>query len=219
MPFTMVAPSPFAAFQAQDGSRYAADNNGLASGVTIDDVLSMLSDGCVPLGIPGSDGAALAVLLADYALANSTAAQAAFNSSTAGALTLPAGLFTFDAELFLTNTGTTSHFWNVLFGGTATLASIAYSIVGNSTTAAGAAASGYSGYANAATAFQATPASTSATEFAAVKLRGILNVSAAGTVIPQVQLSAAPGGAQKAKAGSFFRALQLPASGLIGSWS
>lgn len=155
----------------------------------------------------------------DFNLTNGTAAQQALNGSPNGAITLPVGNYLFESQYYITNTGITSHFWEVLFGGTAVLSNIGYSIVGNTLTAAGAGTGNFAGYANAATVFQATPASTSATENAVISLYGVFVVSTAGTLIPQVQLSAAPGGAQKMKAGSFFLITSMPTAAVVGAWS
>lgn len=165
------------------------------------------------------DAEQFCILLADYVLTNGTAAQAALNASTNGAVALGVGTYAFEAQYYLTNTGTTSHFWETLFAGTATISNILYSIAGNSLTSAGAGTGAFNGVAKVATAIQATPASTSATENALVQLVGVLTTTAAGTLIPQIQLSAAPGGAQAMKAGSFFRIWHMSPSGLIGNWT
>jgi len=160
------------------------------------------------------------ILAADYTLTNGTSAQAALNSTTNGALTLQAGLtYAFEAAYLITNTGTTSHYWETLFGGTATITAINYVIQGNTLTANGAGTGGYAGWSNVGTAVQATAASTSATENAMILLQGTVTINAAGTFIPQIELSAAPGGAQKMKAGSFFRIWQMPGTGAVGDWS
>ncbi len=161
-----------------------------------------------------------AILAADYTLANVNTAQAALNATATGALTLAAGTYAFEAEYYVTNTGTTSHTWSTLFGGTAVLTSIGYAAFGNSLTAAGPAAGTIqSGYVANASAAAVTAASTSATEFVTVLLRGVVVIGTAGTIIPQVKLSAAPGGAQTMKAGSYFRAWALAGTGAVGNWS
>jgi hypothetical protein len=160
------------------------------------------------------------VLASDFTLTNGTAAQKAFNSSANGAITLKAGFsYYFEAFYFITNTGTTAHTWSVLFGGTATYTSIVYSIVGNSLTAAGTGVGVLFGMGNSAAAFVATPSSTSATENAAITLQGVITINAGGTVIPQVQLSAAPGGTQLMKAGSNIVFYELAGQGAVGAWS
>lgn len=157
---------------------------------------------------------------ANYTLANVTTAQPAFNGSTNGAVTLGAGnKYFFEAQYLIANTGTTSHTWSVLFGGTATLTAISYAALGLSGTATGALASGVLfGQSAVATAVVVTAASTSATEFVTVMLYGYVSVNAAGTFIPQVKLSAATGVAANVLPGSYFRMWKVP-TGPIGTWS
>ncbi len=179
--------------------------------------------------IPGVtvDTEYLAYLTADYTLVNGTGVQAALNSTTNGALALyPAALgtlYAFEAQYFITNTGTVSHTWSTLFGGTMAPTSFGYSAVGNSLTASGTGTGSLAGYCNAQTAFVATPASVSATENVLIQLEGTMFVplSGAGTLIPQIQLSAAPGGTQKMKIGSYFRVWSIsPGDGnVVGPWS
>ncbi len=166
-------------------------------------------------------------LKTDYPLANITTVQAALNATPNGALNLvsnPQGsLFAFEAQYFITNTGTTSHFWETLFGGTMAPTAFGYSAFGNSLTAVGAGTGAFAGYCNAQTAFQVTPASTSGSENALIQLEGtiLLPANGGGTIIPQIQLSAAPGGAQVMKAGSFFRVWPISqgAGNVVGPWS
>jgi hypothetical protein len=169
----------------------------------------------------------LCVLNADYTLINGTGVQAALNATTNGALTLnPSAVgswYAFEAQYFLTNTGTTSHTWDTLFGGTVVPTEFGYSALGNSLTAVGAGTGSLAGYCNALTAFAVTPASVSGSENALIQLEGSLFVpaNAGGTLIPQIQLSAAPGGVQKMKAGSFFRLWMLSQNegNVVGPWS
>jgi hypothetical protein len=118
----------------------------------------------------------------------------AMGGSANGAITLVAGkTYAFEGQYILTNTGTTSHTWATLFGGTATLTSILYSIFGLSSTSSAPATGGLTGYGTAATAVVATAASTSATENVTIQFNGVLTVNAGGTLIPQMQASARPG--------------------------
>lgn len=144
--------------------------------------------------------------------------------SANGAITLQAGkTYAFEANYILTNTGTTSHTWATLFGGTATLTSIVYSIFGLSATSSAPATGGLTGFANAATAVVATAASTSATENVTIQISGVLTVNAAGTLIPQMKASARPGATGTpgvvVKAGSFFRIWEMAGTGTVGNWS
>jgi hypothetical protein len=161
------------------------------------------------------------MLASDYTLSDVNTAQAAFNATTNGAYTVLGNTtYEFEAVYLITNTGTTSHTWAVLFGGTATFTSLAYlaqahTSTGNALTAASEI------YATAATATVVTAASTSATENVTVKLRGLMRVNAGGTLIPQVKLSAATGGTEKMLANSFFRCWQIGNGSIatVGSWS
>lgn len=159
---------------------------------------------------------------------DSNTAAALFTANN-GAITLPIGTYFFEGNYYITNTGTTSHTWAVLFGGTAAFnaAGTAYQAFGNSfTTANTPATGGLSGFftgSTLTTAVVVTAASTSATEQVAVQVTGTLSVSTGGTVIPQMKASARPGASGTPgvvhKAGSFFRIWQVPTLGVNGNWS
>lgn len=163
------------------------------------------------------------VLSADYTLTDSATAQKAFNSSTNGAVTLASSTsYEFEAQYVITNTGATSHTWSVLFAGTATFTSLLYTATGRTgDTSAATLTAEKSAYTTAATALVVTDASTTATEFVIIKLRGILRVNAGGTVIPQVKLSAQANGTQKMLANSFikFRPFGSDTETTTGTWS
>src|SRR5437016_8208986 len=98
----------------------------------------------------------------------------------------------------LTNTGTTSHTWATLFAGSATFnATSAYTVYGNSSGTANAAATGgLTGFISGtsmSTAVVVTPASTSATEQVTIVGQGTFFINAGGTVIPSLVASARPG--------------------------
>lgn len=168
------------------------------------------------------DAESFDVLAAAFGLQNQTAAQPVFNSTTNGAFTVAGGAFyAFEELLLLTNTGTTSHTWSMVWGGTATFTTFAAQAYGNSSGTANAAATGgLSGFTTApGTAITLTPASTSATEQALMYMEGVFKVNAGGTIIPQVGLSAQPGGTQTAVKGSFIRFWPLVGFGALGNWS
>lgn len=116
--------------------------------------------------------------------------------------------------------GTTSHTTSLLFGGTATLTSILYRAYTNTGDTV---ANGTCNVAaiEVATAVAVKGASTSATEQISIRVRGVVRVNAAGTLIPQFQYSSAPGGAPSVLANSFFRLLKLGAGTdtTQGTWS
>lgn len=123
--------------------------------------------------------------------------QAVFGTS-ADEFTLDgATTYDFEAQYELSRAaGTTSHTFATLLGGTATFTSIDYfAEVMNPTGNVLANVQG----------LHVTAANTSATEYIVVKLRGQMRINTAGTVIPQFQYSAAPGGAPTIKRNSFFK--------------
>ena len=162
--------------------------------------------------------------LVDATIASNTALFAATGAAT-GAVTLVAGTaYQFEEFVWVTNTGTTSHTWAVLFGGTATFTRIAY--LAQATTSTGAALTAVSQIpAAVATAITVTAASTSATENVVIKRSGIMTVNVGGTVIPQIIASARPGASGTPgvtiKAGSHFRIYPIGAAAniVIGNWS
>ncbi len=144
--------------------------------------------------------------------------------SANGALTVVAGkTYAFEAMYILTNTGTTSHTWSVLFAGGASFTTITYDILGVSGTASTPGAGILTGYATVATAIVATAASTSATENVTIMLKGVFVVNTGGTIIPQMQASARPGASGTpgvvVKKGSYFRCWALGGAGAVGNWS
>lgn len=151
--------------------------------------------------------------------ANSTSAQPWF--PTNGGVSV-AGSTTYLAEgsLHLSRSaGTTSHTTSVLFGGTATLTSIRGSCRAKTgDTTANAAVN--STIIDVATALIVKAASTSATEQIALHCVWSIRTNGAGTLIPQFQYSAAPGGAPTVKANSFFTMTPLGTSSVDsnGTW-
>lgn len=99
--------------------------------------------------------------------------------------------------------GTTSHFSSILFGGTATLTAISYEVETAQAADTGLAAR-KSRRSSSAAALAVTSSSVDATEVVTITVKGNVRVNAAGTFIPQLQYSAAPGGAPTVAAGSFF---------------
>jgi hypothetical protein len=126
--------------------------------------------------------------------------------------------------------GTTLHTLSYGFGGTATLNNIAYTrnwqYSGTSFTAPSVSSTGFILQAFVQTAAQTSLTSNEGTNAAAaywiVYIRGTVSVNAAGTFIPQYQLSAAPGGAYTTQIGSYFKLSPMSASGSntsIGTWA
>lgn len=165
-------------------------------------------------------------LVADYTLADSASAQAAFNATTNGAVTLPATTgYMIDMLILLTNTGTTSHTWSLLFAGAATitaagtlLAVDAYTATSNALTAK---SSIYIVGAGISSATAVTAASTSATENVSIRVFGRININGAGTLIPQIKASAQPNGTEKVLAGSYIALWPIGTNtaASVGNWS
>lgn len=168
-------------------------------------------------------------LASDYTLADSNTAQKAFNASTNGAITLPASSsYLLEATYMITNTGTTSHTWGVLFAGTATITALDFTVTGRTgvtsqatlTAVTSASQSNGSGSLPS-TNLVATAASVSATENVLLDIKGTLRINASGTFIPQIKLSAATTVAATMKRGSFIRLTPFGAdtAAVLGNWS
>ncbi len=161
----------------------------------------------------------------DFTLANSGGtAEKCFNGSTSGQVTVPASMtYYFEWMVALTNTGTTSHTWGLLFGGGATLTSgmgIGSSWTAAATSNALAAVSQiYS--TTLGSVLVLTAASTSATENVIMQYRGVIRINGAGTLIPQIKASAATTGTAKVLANSHFRMYPIGAdsTAFLGPWT
>lgn len=174
---------------------------------------------CIAAEIPGGATVLFAVATERFVAAGEakhwkalTAGEAGQNVNTAqpwfptsGGVTLQASTtYRFRGSFHSTRAaGTTSHTTSLLFGGTATLTSIAYKVHVKTGDAAGLADSSMVESA-VATATQIKAASTSATEVIVFTVEGIVRINAAGTFIPQFQYSAAPGGAPTIQNNTFF---------------
>lgn len=158
----------------------------------------------------------------DYIAANSASAQQVFNATASGAITVTGSTaYMFEAVYYISRSaGTTSHTLATLFGGTATFTSITYLAETTSTTdnVLGAVSRIYG---TGATALTVTAASTSATENITVILKGMIRTNAGGTVIPQIQYSATPGGDPTIVRNSYFRLTPVGNSSVVsvGNWS
>jgi hypothetical protein len=148
-------------------------------------------------------------------------ANQAFNATTNGAMNLPANTsYLMDFTYLITNTGTTTHTWGTLFGGTAGITSIAYRAQSISTTSNALGAVSQI-YATAATVLVVTAASVSATENLIISGAGVVRISTAGTFIPQLETSATPGGTQTILTNSFFKLTPFASNtvGYLGNWT
>ena len=170
------------------------------------------------------DGSAMTILTADFTGSNGTAVQPFFPASQ-DTFTLEAGTAYIIEGHISTNraAGTTSHTTSVLFGGTATFTAARYKCdcrygARSASTPVRPYTAEYKGTAPS-TAQVVSLASTIA-QSKTFDFDGMLIVNAAGTLIPQFQYSAAPGGAPVVEQGSYFRIapVGLAATTQIGAW-
>ncbi len=160
-------------------------------------------------------------LNSNYVGLNSTSTQPLFGVG----VTLSSNtVYAFQAIYDLTKSaGTTAHTLSLLFGGTAVVGSIAYTIMRTSSTVSfldsGTVQPFY--FSQTTSAVVVTGSRTSATYYDQSVLNGTVSITTGGTFIPQYQLSAAPGGAYTTVPGSYFLIYPIGASGSntsIGTW-
>lgn len=158
-------------------------------------------------------------LTTDFTGTNVNTAQPVFSTAQDVATLAASTSYSCEAEYEIDTTGTTSHQLGVLFGGTATFTSLAYSAVATNGAASGTSSAPLVTRSTVATVTNITAAVAAATQNT-VRLRGIFRINGAGTLIPQFQYSAAPGAAPTVKANSFFRCWPLGAdtSAFVGNW-
>jgi hypothetical protein len=174
---------------------------------------AFVGDGAVP-------GENLVAQDADFTLQNVATEQRLFGASANGRLTLPAGLYFFDAMLYLTGMSATSgnFAFDLQGSGSATLAAVLYQALGiDSTNAVNIAASPTQMFSNTAQ----SPASIISAQTgtaAAVSIRGTYRLTVAGTIVPSATLVTAS--AAVVKAGSYFRCWKAggAAAVSVGAW-
>lgn len=155
---------------------------------------------------------------ATYTLTSQTAAQKLFNSSTNGTITLPVGTYQFRCLFNLSSMSASSGSFGFALGGTATFTQTWTTNALKTATLSSAAAS-QTTYNTAANTTIAT-SSTATNGFAFVN--GTINVTVAGTIIPQTSLTVAA--AAVVGVGSYFKIEPISVlSGAnniaIGNWS
>jgi hypothetical protein len=154
----------------------------------------------------------------NYTLSAALGVQAAF-PAVQDALTVEASsTYMFEAVYMISN-GTTTHTTAVALGGTATYNSVEYQAIL------------WSAAANTLTTVQSTCHVTgaaskvlTATSTAAathIQLKGSISVNGAGTIIPQINFSANPGGTNLMLRGSYFRLFKIggAAPTFVGNWA
>jgi hypothetical protein len=161
-------------------------------------------------------------LNAGLAGANATGAQNMFGVG----VTLSAStIYEFEMVVALSKSaGTTSHTMAIGFGGTSTLNNIAYKSnrMGSATSFTDSSSSNWDIFVQTASPIVITSATTSATTFFWMLIKGTVSVNSGGTFIPQYTLSAAPSGAYTTAAGSYIKIKPIGVAGAnvsVGTWA
>ena len=154
------------------------------------------------------------ILTTLHTLANQTAAQALLNATTNGAVTLPTGTFEFECLFSLTSMSSTSGSFGFALGGSATFTQAWQAIADKGVLAT--ASSPQQTFNTAANTSLATAGTGTTGE---CMIKGIITVTGAGTVIPQVSLTTAA--AAVVGVGSYFKIAPLGSSSVtnVGNWS
>jgi hypothetical protein len=156
------------------------------------------------------------LLQAAYTLTSQTAAQALFNTPAGGQVTLTTGTYEFECFYSLSAMSSTSGSFGFALGGTATKTQFFWSLAQKGAAAAATATATQSTYNVAA---NTTLATASVNTVGYANISGIINVSASGTVIPQVSLGVAA--AAVVGIGAYFRIRPIGSTTVtsVGNWS
>ena len=162
------------------------------------------------------------VLNSAYTGTDVDTAQQVFDTPSAGTVTLAANTaYFFEAQYIITRSaGTTSHTLSTLFAVSGTLTSMTYTA--EATSSAGNALTAVKRvYATGVTGTVITDASTDSNENITVTLQGVVRTNTAAELQPQIQYSAAPGGAPTVLANSYFRITPIGSGGVtsVGNWA
>jgi hypothetical protein len=154
------------------------------------------------------------LLQATNTLTSQTAAQALFDVTGSGQVTLVAGTYEFECQFSLSSMSSSSGSFGFALGGGATLTQYWWSLANKATLATAA-----NGQVTFNTAANTTIATASTATVAFARIHGVVIVTVGGTLIPQVSLGVAA--AAVVGIGSFFkiRALGGAAVTSIGNWS
>jgi hypothetical protein len=155
------------------------------------------------------------LLQSAYTLTSQTAAQKLFNTPANGQVTLSVGTYEFECFYSLTSLSSTSGTFGFALGGTATFTQFYLTYADKKAVLA--TVSGTQTTYNVAANTALTSASVNTNGFA--QISGIINVSASGTIIPQVSLSVAA--AAIVGIGSYFRIRPIGSTTVtsVGNWS
>lgn len=154
---------------------------------------------------------------ADFTGANVNIAQPLFPAAV-DTLTITPGTYIMQGRFHVHTTGTTSHTFGLLFGGTAVVQDIGY--IAQTTNAATEVLGAVNAiWISVATLIAITAALASASHHS-VYVDGIVRISSGGTFIPQYQWSAAPGVAGVTLRDSYFMLLPIGAQSVakVGAW-
>lgn len=154
------------------------------------------------------------ILQATNTLTSTTAAQALFDVTGSGQVTLVAGTYEFECQFSLSSMSATSGSFGFALGGGATFTQYWWSLANKATLATAA-----NGQVTFNTAANTTIATASTATVAFARVHGVVIVTVGGTLIPQVSLTQAA--AAVVGIGSFFkiRALGSSAATTSGNWS
>lgn len=188
------------------------------SPVTIDDdgiIASAINSGACDTRVPLT---CWVMLTADYTLTSTTSAQKLFNNTANGTLTLPTGVYEFEALLYLTTMSATSGNGQFVIGGTAVMDRWGYHTSGvdqATPTNVGT----QSGQISVTAASAASFVSAGTGAGVGGTIRGMFRISTGGTIIPQIALVTAA--AAVVKAGSWFRIRKIGESSeaYVGAWT
>lgn len=155
----------------------------------------------------------------DVTLSAASGVQAVFASANDALNVIAATTYIFEALYFLT-TGATTHTTATAFGGTATLTSILYWAeiwTGTAATISTTAPSVVEVTSASSTVLNATGTNAKTV----IRLKGIIRVNAAGTLIPQINFSANPGGTNLSKTNSYIRIWPVGTNTVVaqGDWA
>ena len=141
---------------------------------------------------------------AAYTLTNGTATQAVFNTGMRTITLQAATTYMFEGQYLIT-TGTTTHITSMSFVlTTATMTHCSWSTVSGSPTALNAGTSGaFTAIFNSVAGGAINTTSAAANKM--IRFQGIMRVNAAGTLVPNIQFSAAPGVTCSTLVGSYIR--------------
>jgi hypothetical protein len=165
-------------------------------------------------------GAALAAellqaLSAAYTLTSQTPAQKLLNASTNGALNVVIGLYEFETFFSLTAMSATSGSFGFALGGTATFTQAWWAVATKSALATATAGQGSFN-----TAANTTLATANTTTTGWARIIGVVRVTVAGTIIPQVSLGVAAAAIVGANSFARFRLLDTTSTKTVfGNWT